>query len=89
MTDWRELLMLRLLRALTALRITKPLRTRGTIHPFTEYFKGFEKVKAIREIFGEKTRAHDQVAGFQAYSSKDGHSLRADSVFASSQVIPV
>jgi hypothetical protein len=47
--------MLRLLRALTALRITKLLRTRGTIHPFTEYFKGFEKVKAIRKIFGEKT----------------------------------
>jgi hypothetical protein len=24
-------------------------------HPFTDYFKGFEKVDAVRRIFGEKT----------------------------------
>lgn len=47
--------MLRLLRALTALRINKLLRTRGTVHPFSEYFKGFESVKAVRNILGEET----------------------------------
>jgi hypothetical protein len=55
MIDWRERLMLRLLRALTELRINRLLRTGSTVHPFTEYFKGFEKVSTVREIFGEKT----------------------------------
>ena len=26
-----------------------------TTQPFTEYFKGFERVEAVRQIFGEKT----------------------------------
>ena len=55
MIDWRERLMLRLLRALTALRINRLLRTGSTVHPFTEYFKGFEKISTVRELFGEKT----------------------------------
>jgi hypothetical protein len=25
------------------------------MYPFTQYFKGFEKVAAVREVFGEKT----------------------------------
>jgi len=26
-----------------------------TMHPFTDYFQGFEKVEAVRRIFGDKT----------------------------------
>ncbi len=55
MIDWRELLMLRAFRLLTKLRIDKLLRTRTQTHAFIEYFRGFEKVEAVREIFGEKT----------------------------------
>lgn len=55
MIDWRELLMLRVSRAMTTLRIDKLLRTRSTVHAFTEYFKGFERVNAVRRIFGEDT----------------------------------
>jgi hypothetical protein len=81
MIDWRELLMLRLLRVLTAFRINRLLRTRGTVHPFTEYFKGFEKVSAIREIFGEKTEEilkklnveFTWVGGYMWVNGADGH----------------
>jgi len=55
MIYWRELLMLRLLRVFTMLRINRLLRTGGTVHPFTEYFKGFEKSESVRRIFGGET----------------------------------
>jgi len=35
-------------------RLLRPL---GAKHPFTEYFKGLEKVEAVRNIFGEQTEA--------------------------------
>ncbi len=35
--------------------ILRLLRFSAVRYPFTEYFKGFEKVKAIRRIFGEQT----------------------------------
>jgi hypothetical protein len=54
-----------------------------TMHSFTDYFKGFEKVEAIRRIFGEKT---DEVLrnlqveffgrhGYMGVSDEDGHLL--------------
>jgi hypothetical protein len=50
-------------------------------HPFTDYFKGFESVEAVRRIFGEKT---DEVLrnlkvefsgrmGYMGISNVDGH----------------
>lgn len=50
-------------------------------YPFTDYFKGFEKVEAVRRIFGEKT---DEVLrslevefsgrkGYMGISDVDGH----------------
>ena len=50
-------------------------------HPFTDYFKGFERVEAVRRIFGEKT---DEVLrnlkvefsgrmGYMGISNVDGH----------------
>jgi len=35
--------------------IDRLLRPIGTKHSFTEYFKGLEKVEAVRQIFGEQT----------------------------------
>lgn len=54
-----------------------------TTHPFTDYFKGFEKVKAVREIFGEKTEEvlHNLRVefggrrGYMGVSEVDGHLL--------------
>jgi len=52
------------------------------MHPFSEYFKGFEKVPAVREIFGDQT---DQILaklrveffsskfGYMGVSDEDGH----------------
>ena len=52
-----------------------------TLHPFTDYFKGFENIEAIKRIFGEKT---DDVLrnlkvefggrrGYMGVSNVDGH----------------
>jgi hypothetical protein len=81
MIDWRELLMLRLLRALASFRILRLLRTRGTVHSFNEYFKGSEKVKVIRGIFGVETEEvlknlkveFTWVGGYMWVNGSDGH----------------
>ena len=52
-------------------------------HPFTDYFKGFEKVEAVRRIFNGKTEEvlanlRIEFAGFRGYmgvSDSDGHLL--------------
>ena len=52
-------------------------------YPFTDYFKGFEGVEAVREIFGEKTEEvlrglRVEFAGMRGYmgvSNEDGHLL--------------
>jgi hypothetical protein len=52
-------------------------------HPFTDYFKGFEKVEAVRRIFDRKTEEvlanlRVEFAGFRGYmgvSDSDGHLL--------------
>jgi len=50
-------------------------------HQFTDYFKGFEKVKIVRELFGEKTEQvlrdlkveFIPVGGYMGVSNVDGH----------------
>jgi len=51
------------------------------MYPFTDYFKGFEKVEAVRRIFEEKTDSvlnnlkiefHSR-RGYMGVSNKDGH----------------
>ena len=50
-------------------------------YPFTDYFKGFEKVEAIRRIFGEKTEEVLRklrvefigTRGYMGVSELDGH----------------
>jgi hypothetical protein len=54
-----------------------------TTHPFTDYFKGFEKVEAARKIFGEKTEEvlrnlrveFGGRGGYMGVSDVDGHLL--------------
>jgi len=53
------------------------------MHPFTDYFKGFENVEAVRKIFGEKTEnvlRNLKVEffgrrGYMGVSNDDGHLL--------------
>jgi len=55
-----------------------------TLHPFTEYFRGFEKVKAVRSLFGRKTTEilgdlkvefFSAKFGYMSVSDEDGHLL--------------
>ena len=54
-----------------------------TTHPFTDYFKGFEKVEAVRKIFGDKTEEvlrnlrveFGGRGGYMGVSEVDGHLL--------------
>jgi len=51
-------------------------------YPFTDYFKGFEKVEAVKRIFGERTKDvlsnlkvefHSFRRGYMGVSDIDGH----------------
>jgi hypothetical protein len=54
---------------------------KAATHPFTDYFKGFEKVEAVRRIFGEETeRVLNNLKvefsgrrGYMGVSNEDGH----------------
>jgi hypothetical protein len=79
--DWRELSMMRILRVIRILRLDRVLRIKGPTYPFTDYFNGLEKAKAIRNIFGEKTEEvlrnlrveFTWVRSYMWVSSTDGH----------------
>jgi hypothetical protein len=51
------------------------------LHPFTEYFQGFETVAAVRRLFGEATESvlrdlkveFNSGRGYMGVSSEDGH----------------
>ena len=63
------------------LHLNRILRLRGSTHSFTEYFKGFENVEAIRRIFGEKTETvlknlkveFTWLGGYMFVDNQDGH----------------
>lgn len=65
------------------LKVKIPRNVKVTLHPFTDYFKGFEKVEAVRRIFGDETEQvlgnlRVEFAGTRGYmgvSSLDGHLL--------------
>ena len=55
-----------------------------TLHRFTDYFKGFDKIEAVREIFGEETEKvlsnlkvefYSSRRGYMGVSDQDGHIL--------------
>lgn len=53
--NWTETLTLKIMRLLTRLNIMRILRIGLSTYSFSDYFKGMEKVGAVRGIFGEKT----------------------------------
>jgi len=53
-TDWRETLLLRLFLLAQILHLDRLVRF-GTAYPFLDFFKGFEKNDAVRQIFGNRT----------------------------------
>jgi hypothetical protein len=79
--DWRELLLLKLMRIFSLLPIRGIPRFSISSHGFSDYFKGFDKVKTVRELFGEKTEdvlhnlrvEFSVLAGYMGVSGKDGH----------------
>jgi hypothetical protein len=79
--DWRELLMVKILRLIRRLRITQTTLFKGSTHPFVDFFKGLEKVEAVKHIFGEKTEEvlrnlkveFTWIGGYMWVSNVDGH----------------
>ena len=76
-----ELILLTILRVFRTLRLERMLRFLTGTHSFTDYFKGFEKVEAVRQLFGEKTeqvlrnlKVHlIPIWGYMWVSNMDGH----------------
>jgi hypothetical protein len=76
-----EPILFKVMRIIRTLRIGWILNFRTSAKPFTEYFKGFEKVEAVKQIFGEKTEEVLQnlkveftwVGGYMGVSDADGH----------------
>ena len=81
MVDVRELMILRLQHVTRRWRLDRLLRTGGRKRAFNDYFKGFDKVEAVRKIFGEKTEEvlanlKVEFTWFRSYmwvSNVDGH----------------
>lgn len=52
---WLEYIVFRMVRLLRRLSLNRILSIGASTRAFTEYFRDFEKVEAVRGIFGEKT----------------------------------
>jgi hypothetical protein len=63
------------------LNVKIPRKVRVAMFPFAEYFKGFENVAAVREVFGEETEKvlsslmveFAGIRGYMGVSETDGH----------------
>jgi hypothetical protein len=53
--NWLEYIVFSIFRLFRRLRLRRIIRVGTSTRRFTEYFKGFEKVEAVRGIFGEET----------------------------------
>ena len=52
--DPRELLLMKLLQIARAIRADRVLRFQASTYRFVDYFKGFEKVEAVKQLFGDR-----------------------------------
>jgi hypothetical protein len=76
-----EPLVFRVMRVIRTLRLGWILSFRTSTKLFTDYFKGFENVEAIKRIFGERTEEilrnlkveFTWVGGYMGVSDVDGH----------------
>lgn len=79
--DPLELLATRALRIMKMLHMGRMPFFMGSIHPFTDYFRGFGKVEAVRRLFGERTEEVlrnlkvelTTIGGYMWVSDVDGH----------------
>ena len=79
--SWLEYIAWRIFRLFRRLRLNRIVRLGASTHMFTDYFKNFEKVDAVRGIFGEKTEEvlrnlKIEFMGFGGYmgvDNTDGH----------------
>jgi len=79
--DPRELLLMKLLQFARTIRADRLLRFRASTYHFADYFKGFEKVEAVRHLFGDKTEEvlrnirveFTFLPGYMWVSGSDGH----------------
>jgi hypothetical protein len=53
--NWLDYIMFRMVRLLRRSRLTRLLNVGTSSRTFTDYFRDFEKVEAVKGIFGEKT----------------------------------
>ena len=53
--DWRETLLIKFMQITKMIRIGKFFPFKTVPYPFTDYFGGFERVKVVRRLFGERT----------------------------------
>jgi hypothetical protein len=68
-----------------------------TTYPFTDYFKGFDEVEAVRKIFGDKTESvlrklRVEFAGMRSYmgvSNVDGHILMSARYLKDGDIIDI
>jgi hypothetical protein len=81
LTDARELLMLRMLRLVRRFRLDRVLRVGSSTYVFTDFFKGMEKVDAVKQIFGETTEdvlrnlkvEFTRLGGYMWVNGRNGH----------------
>jgi hypothetical protein len=79
--NWLEYLAFRMLRLLRNSPLNRLLSLGGSTREFTDYFRDFEKVKAVQGIFGEKTETvlHNLkvdiswLGGYMFVDSSNGH----------------
>lgn len=73
--------MLTVLRIVRTLHLDRLMRVAGSTHSFTDYFRGLERVEAVRRIFGDRTEEvlHNLkveftwVGGYMWVNASDGH----------------
>ena len=75
--------MMKVFRIAKAMHLDRAFRPRISFHtyPFTDYFKGFENVEAVRRIFGEETKKvlrnlkveFTPFAGYMGVNGSNGH----------------
>jgi len=79
--DPRERVFTTVMRILRVLSVDRLMQILSSTKPFTDYFKGFEKVGAVKEIFEERTESVLQglrveltpLGGYMRVSGVDGH----------------
>lgn len=81
--DWREALLIKVFRVVKALRLDRMFHLRVSVstYSFNDCFKDFEKVEAVRRIFGEKTEEvlrnlrveFTPLAGYMGVNGSNGH----------------